>query len=271
MSLFFMIAGYFAHLLVERKGVSGFLKNRLVRIVLVFVLFWPILQVLFIGAIIFAIGYINELPPLLSMIKNAPVGTPPPPPSLSHLWFLYYLAMFAILTSVAVRFGKHSFTEYSKRLLENRFALICIPLLLVPSVFAAGTPLPAPESFIPHWWPFWFYGLFYYLGWLLRGNEGWLDRLDKHLWSLLICSFALFVPYYCYLPILTIEPVVSRNTIQSWGQAVLTSYLSVYLSLVMLILCKRYLNTPSNVLRFIADSSYWTYLIHLPVLLSFRL
>lgn len=267
MSLFYLIAGYFANLLIEKRGNGGFIKNRLIRIVLVFVLFWPILQVAFIAAIVFALGHVKELPPILAMIKNAPEGTPPPPPSLSHLWFLYYLAMFAILTLFIPLLRRFSIRDKVRQAMNNRFALVCLPILLVPAVMRAGTPLPAPESFVPQWWPFAFYGLFYVFGWWLRGNEEWLEKIDSLFIPLIVISLTLFIPYYLYLPVLTLEPVVNQSISRQWLEAILTSYLAVYLSLAMLILCKRLLNSPSRFFRFVADSSYWTYLIHLPLLL----
>src|SRR5262245_24861800 len=41
MSLFFAIAGFFAHLLLEKHGMKGFAQNRIKRIALVFLVFWP--------------------------------------------------------------------------------------------------------------------------------------------------------------------------------------------------------------------------------------
>ncbi|HAN98579.1 MAG TPA: hypothetical protein DCQ98_14605, partial [Planctomycetaceae bacterium] len=43
MNLFFLLAGYFAKLLIERKGIGPFLRNRATRIALPFVSFWPVL------------------------------------------------------------------------------------------------------------------------------------------------------------------------------------------------------------------------------------
>ena len=45
-----------------------------------------------------------------------------------------------------------------------------------------GLPIAAPESFVPIWWPFVCYGLFYWAGWQLFGHEVLLDRLQPLCW-----------------------------------------------------------------------------------------
>ena len=40
MAAFFLIAGYFAHLLLERRGTWGFVKNRAIRIAAPLSIFW---------------------------------------------------------------------------------------------------------------------------------------------------------------------------------------------------------------------------------------
>ena len=58
-----------------------------------------------------------------------------------------------------------------------------------------------------------------------------------------------------------------------WGHlldAGVEAYLSVYLTLVMLILGRRLLNSRNRVLRYISDASYWIYLVHLPLLFGIQ-
>src|SRR6185437_1217376 len=87
MTLFFLLAGFFARLMMERKGVAGFVGNRLKRIALPLVAFWPLVMA----------GIIAML-----IVANPPAAgsAPPPPPPfgvktfpLTHLWFLYALLL----------------------------------------------------------------------------------------------------------------------------------------------------------------------------------
>ena len=46
---------------------------------------------------------------------------------------------------------------------------------------------------------------------------------------------------------------------------ILEAYLSVFLTIISLILGKRYLDFSNKYMRFISDSSYWIYIIHFPL------
>src|SRR5258705_912793 len=43
MATFFLIAGFFARMMLQRRGVRGFIVDRLRRIALPLVVFWPVL------------------------------------------------------------------------------------------------------------------------------------------------------------------------------------------------------------------------------------
>jgi peptidoglycan/LPS O-acetylase OafA/YrhL len=91
MTLFFLIAGFFGRMLLERLGLRAFLRDRFRRIVAVGACAWPLvfpaIVLVLVGAT--AVQHGGHLPP-----------TPPPPPMnvhtfpLTHLWFLYVLPMF---------------------------------------------------------------------------------------------------------------------------------------------------------------------------------
>src|SRR4051812_36969696 len=53
MSTFFLIAGFFAHMMVQKRGLAGFVRDRLKRIALPLVVAWPIM----ITGILLAAGY----------------------------------------------------------------------------------------------------------------------------------------------------------------------------------------------------------------------
>ena len=41
MSVFYLLSGYFAKLVIERKGLKKFIHNRAIRVALPFILFYP--------------------------------------------------------------------------------------------------------------------------------------------------------------------------------------------------------------------------------------
>ncbi len=271
MGLFFLLSGYFAKLMIQRKGLKPFLWNRAIRIVLPFVLFWPLLMVAITIVFVFAFVYVKEPQGLLQLIvaasKDPEAAKSSTPYTTMHLWFLYYLLMFSLIGAVGSRLTLLKFDW----LFQRKWLLALAPLALVPGVLGGGLPIAAPESFIPTWWPFAYYGLFYWAGWQLFGREALLDRLQPWLWLLITTSLLLFVPHYYLLPLLDVEMIKnaaeSRTANPTLFESVLASYLSVLMTLSALLVGQRFLARSNAWLKFCADSSYWVYLIHLPIVL----
>ena len=98
-----------------------------------------------------------------------------------------------------------------------------------------------------------------------------LDRLQPWCWPLALASVLLFVPHYCLLPVLDIaliqQAIESRSFAPYLLESVLASYLSALLTLSALLVGQRFLVRSNAWLKFCADSSYWVYLIHLPIIL----
>lgn len=270
MCLFFLLSGYFAKLTLQHKGLKPFLWNRVIRIALPFVLFWPLLMVAITIVFIFAFSYIKEPQGLLQLIvavgQKTEATKSSTPYTTMHLWFLYYLLMFSLIAAVASRWTRLNFDW----LFQRTWLLALSPLALVPGVMVAGLPIAAPESFVPTSWPFVYYGLFYWVGWQLFGREVLLDRLQPWCWLLVLASFLLFIPHYYLLPVLDIallQPATeSRLLTPNLLEAVLASYLSVLLTLSALLVGQRFMARSNAWLKFCADSSYWAYLIHLPII-----
>lgn len=270
MSLFFLLSGYFAKRIMQRKGLQAFLWNRMLRIALPFALFWPFLMVAMTIVFIFAFSYVKEPQGLMQVIvaasRNGEAKSSTPYTTM-HLWFLYYLLMFSLVAAVVSGWAGWKCDWLFRRKGWFLFA----PLALVPGILGGGLPVAAPESFIPTWWPFAYYGLFYWAGWQLVGRESALDRLQPWCWGIVVVSILLFVPHYCMLPVLDITLLKENAQARSFAgrlmESVLASYLSVLLTLSALLLGQRWLARSNAWLKWCADSSYWVYLVHLPIIL----
>ncbi len=271
MGLFFLLSGYFAKLMIQRKGLKPFLWNRVIRIALPFVLFWPLLMVAMTIVFVFAISYVKEPQGLLQLIvaagKDPEAAKSSTPYTTMHLWFLYYLLMFSLIAAVGSRWTWLQFDW----LFQRKWLLALSPLALVPGMMGGGLPMAAPESFVPTWWPFVYFGLFYWAGWQLLGRELLLEQLQPWCWPMILASVLLFVPYYRLLPVLDIaliqQATESRSLMPYLLTSVLASYLSALLTLSALLVGQQFLARSNAWLKFCADSSYWVYLIHLPIML----
>ena len=96
MTLFFFIAGFFARMMLVRKGTRGFWRDRAKRILLPLVAGWMIFFPMIAAVWMWGLTkmFAGKMPP-------APADMPAPPPGafpLTHLWFLYILLiLYAIV------------------------------------------------------------------------------------------------------------------------------------------------------------------------------
>jgi peptidoglycan/LPS O-acetylase OafA/YrhL len=279
MPLFFVIAGFFAAMLVEKKGLVGMIKNRLRRVTLPFVIFLPLVIFAFIVVIGWGIENVENKSSILTIISYAAQNpdAPQPPLTTSHLWFLYNLTFFYLLTMIAVKWIK---VDSFKWVLKSPLVFVLVfPLLLVPALLTQHAPIPAPEKFTPQLWSFGFYGVFYWLGWGVFKHQALLDSLKSYQWPMLLISVVAYVGFYSLIPhSMSLEESMAlaappELSLKQFGVASLEAYIGLYMSLCLLIFGRHYFNQSSVVVKFIADSSYWVYIIHLPVLwlIQFRL
>jgi len=257
MPLFFMIAGFFAMLLIEKRGAMGMLGNRAMRVLFPLAMFLPLVLMLIVAGINWAGSHVEQQSPALAYIygmmqleteSNQPIN-------LAHLWFLYYLCFMYVILLV-LNALKLFDVEWLRRLVKPWVMVFVFPLLLVPVFYSIPAPHPAPESLVPLFWPFGFYGLFFVVGALLFKQQALIDQLDRYFYYLLVVGLGSYA-YFVYR-----MPASDGNLLMAFSESIT----AVFMTWVCIIAGKRWLNKPSKLFRYIADSSYWIYLIHLPVL-----
>jgi len=97
MSLFFLIAGFFAHLAFHRRGARAFVADRAKRIGVPLVGGWLLLAPATIAIVLWGLARTSaELSAAGAAAPDAPRGLP-----LTHLWFLYYLLLLYALALLA--------------------------------------------------------------------------------------------------------------------------------------------------------------------------
>ncbi|HEX5048452.1 MAG TPA: acyltransferase family protein [Gammaproteobacteria bacterium] len=282
MTTFFLIAGLFARLVIEKRGTRGFVSDRAKRIVVPLVVGWVILAPLTIGALIWGVARTADpaAREAMSAAVAAGTGTVGAFP-LVHLWFLYYLVIFYVLL-LAVR-AAFSMLDSAGRvsgvvdkivrpLLGSYVApfVLGLPLFAVMGfdpriVLMGGIPTP-DSSLIPQLPALAGFGTAFALGWFVHRQLDLLGQWRKRWIGHLVIGLALFAAY-SYLP--GLKPGTTAAWLPAeWGTTpfAVCYILGIwYLSFGVIGAALKLCANESPARRYLADSSYWMYLAHLPI------
>jgi peptidoglycan/LPS O-acetylase OafA/YrhL len=267
MPLFFVVAGFFAALLVARRGLGGLFRNRCARVLLPLLLFLPPVLASLHWLTGQAAATVAQPSPALAWLRGymEANGAMPFVPGWAHLWFLFYLMLFTVLAWVvsALELGR----------LGDRLAALppaalplALPLALAPALAWAGAPWPAPESLLPSLWALAFFGAYFALGYRVFGQPALLDRLRP--WSPWLLAGA--VAAYALLFWSSDGFAGARLARAQLLHALLQAYAGCWMTLWCLLAARRWLDGRSAAMRWLADASYWVYLVHLPLLLAIQ-
>ncbi len=258
MPIFFVIAGFFGAMLYDERGPVRMIKNRISRIVLPFVVFLLVLN----PVITFAARYTTDsfkitLSALSTEFTLIPGIT-------YHLWFLYYLILLTFSTFLLADLLKRvpfvtrlisvSFQWILKRRLLNIILFFIIIFILL--VWMWNTWAPTPLDFAVDFKVFLFYLFFYLFGWLLFKSRELLNSFMKNDWLFTILGFLIYTSKFLARDYISDVLYGTLNALVVW--------LFVF-GITGLFL--RYASIHSKRMRYISDSSYWVYLIHLPLTL----
>jgi glucans biosynthesis protein C len=259
MPVFFALAGFFFALLTQRRGVAGALVNRGKRILVPFLLGWMVLA----PVIIVTIGYLGKRnwEDALALATNLATYWKYGP---LHLWFLEYLlllypVMLAVdwlLRRVPIRLLAAA-SRLFRWVLQSRWRALYLAVLSGGPMAAMGGWLTTPSGFEPHLLILFAYFLFFAFGWALYFERDILNQVGQGGWWEITTGLCLNCLGYAVL----VETLPARL----WcfvGPLATWLFLFGILSLSL-----RYLERPVGWIRYLSDSSYWLYLIHVPVLL----
>ena len=280
MTLFFLIAGFFGRLLLERLGLRAFVRDRLRRILAVLACAWPLvfpaIVMVLVGAT--AVQHGGTLPP-----------TPPPPPMtahtfpLTHLWFLYVLAMFyagalAVRGVVGLLDRKGAFMQRVDDVARVLAGPAAAFVLALPAALALATTAK---------WPMWFgvptpdtglypnlaalvsYGVAFASGWLLQRQPALLSNIARMRWQQLLLAC---VGTAACMAMVGLVPAFApaADDARKWLYALTYAITGWAWTLALLGLALRYLSGYSATRRYLSDASYWIYLVHLPLVMALQ-
>jgi hypothetical protein len=286
MSAFFLIAGFFARMVVERRGVKGFVKDRAKRVALPLFLFGPIVLILIgVGLVLGALPHgtqflasLTQAPPTEQELAAAGSGI-----NLAHLWFLYYLLIFYVL-ALAMRAIVHAvdargaIPAVCDRVVAFVMSGVWGPVLIAAPIavylwqldaWVEWLGLPAPFSPLPQVTAVIGYGIPFAFGWLLHRQVPLLLNLRKRWPVHLVLAVALTI--VC-LAIIGSAPLWQGGNLEGAERVVYTVAYVVGLwcwvfGLVGAAL--RFLSDVNPTTRYLADASYWIYLMHMATIIFF--
>lgn len=268
--LFFLVAGFFAALLIRARGVRALLRNRAVRIGIPMVVGVIALAPL----ITLEIQGLSEQPHRPGAEGLAAFADPHP----SFLWFLWYLTLIyagALLVRrllAALPAARRALLGASHRLLAHPSAplLLAIPaalLLYRQPTWLASAP---SESFVPRLDLLGYYAVFFASGWLLFATPGLRETIEGRPNRYLALA-ALTLPPALALYLLQSEPAIGTSRAFHLLALLLLSVATWSLVLGLLGVARRFGSQPSRRLRYWTDTAYWIYLSHFPVMAAIAL
>jgi glucan biosynthesis protein C len=270
MPTFFILAGYFVALLVARRGYQGMLEHRLRRLALPFAIFWPILIVcttLLMLVYVHLMAYGTPGIDVSLLAKKSKMGSPF---NTMHMWFIYYLIWFCVLTAVLAPAAacaparlRTAIDSLFRTLASNWWGplVLAIPLALIGSFYRAGV-LAANGSFIPNMSELVHNGLFFVFGLYLHRHQDVLFPLfTAKCWRNTVAGLVSFVLVLGALKSFLANPHGVAHI--ELVIALLYNLTSWLWSLALIGLFLRYLPTQNRVLRYVSDSSYWVFLVHM--------
>ncbi|MEL7100062.1 MAG: acyltransferase family protein [Pseudomonadota bacterium] len=223
MPTFFVLAGFFAQMSVERRGVRAFAQDRFVRIFLTLMLaMWA-----------------------LSLFRPFDFGV------LAHLWFLWVLVICCALAPLT-RFLAAGWIFERPR----RAALLVLPVMLLGLWNRDNIWQDAPNTlWDPNWSSFAMYGFYFWIGqslWQARTVLGVFSRWPI-IAGLLIVGFAahgaLGQWYFAPWP--------------EWFRQTVVAVAGLSFTFGLIGLAERLVRKPSRALRWGVESSYFIYIAHL--------
>ncbi len=256
MELFFLLSGFFANLIYQKKNLFYLIKNRLLRIGLPFLIGW------FFTMILIAFSNLQDLtkPPAL-------IGLP-----IFHLWYLYYLLLLysgaAVLITV-FKFMRIQWTNVDKvfsRLMHSQYHIAVLVALTLPMLFFMElNGVDTPLDFIPQYRLLFYYSVFFWFGWLIKRQPELLMLFVQKRRTYLILVLLSFLLLMCTFNHLgqDAKPFSGMVIMVRVVYALSTWSLILFITGVF----QQYFNKGNNRVRYLADASYWSYIFHWPIII----
>lgn len=192
-----------------------------------------------------------------------------------HLWFLWFLCwLVAGFVVVATVFGRLLRVKVPAALIRTPLCLVWLaPLTMLAQSFmssggaVAGFGADTSSGLIPVPHVLAYYAIFFGFGGLLYGSAGAAVRLGRGWWiqlpvALAVLPVTMALAFHSPWGLEFAGDEAARRLLANVGQ-VLYAWLMVF---GLMGLAEWALNRERSWVRYVSDSSYWLYLVHLPLI-----
>lgn len=262
MPVFYVMAGFLGALLYGKRGMRGWLDNRVRRVAIPFAVGWVVLfpLVLFLTAM----GRDGWQRAIVFLTSGEFLRYAHP----MHLWFLEYLILLYGAAAAAVRVLPAM--PAAERAFRALAASPWGPLVFAIPSFVALLPmryagLEDPPGFVPVARILCAYVIPFTFGWLLYAQRDLLDRFARRAWVYTALSLPPLTLYLGFVKF-SVPRMVSFYADRALHSIALWLLIYGFIGLF-----QRYLHGESARMRYLSDSAYFLYLAHMPVIIVFQL
>lgn len=279
MHLFFLIAGFFARLLYLKIGFKDFVKHRFIRIIIPFILavylIVPISKSIFnfytnyyINHLDYSSSIISAKEVLISWLSFNISGP------IAHIWFLDNLIFFYIFFLIFLLLSRFKLINWACTKIENLFiyffsksyGIIGIALPIIPLMFLYKTLTPyVVTTLMPSPIQLSYYGYFFALGILLHKFIEHYFTYYRYKWLYLIAGSLCAITTWVLVQYFTDNPATLTFLFKVLIKTlfVMSNFLLAFGFLGIML---KVFNRQNDLVRYFSDSSFWVYLIHLPII-----
>jgi glucan biosynthesis protein C len=271
--VFFVMAGFFAALLMERRGWRGLAVNRLKRLLL------PLL-----------LGMAAVYPVMNALQGYTRVWSKPEPLQAAgqfllsgrywrwvhpmHFWFLDVFIITTIVSMIGAALWnrlpesvRSRWNAWFRHIAASAAApfLLAVPTLATLLIMDYGL-LDTTHSFLPEPRILLAYQVFFAFGWLLYRNSDLLDTLKRQAWRNVFLATAIGIANF-----LLVMKQVETMPVRNWPAFLFTAVTGALVVWLMIYGCAglflKFLDRRIPAMRYLSDSAYWVYIVHAPVVL----
>lgn len=264
MPLFFVLSGFFVAAILARKGLKQTIKLRLLRIGIPLIIFGPIVS--------YALHYI--IIEYTEVMRASVAGKEPDTVqeyqfNFGHLWFLYYLLICHIILLPIFYTLTANYSSYLKQLqyrLSHPASIVLYATLIayIDSYFDRGM-IPAEGGLTPntlqlmHYVPYFLYGFLLY-----KYRNLWLNHYQRCWGRYTVAGFVMMM-----LTMIVVEPLLKSPGTQVDNFAVALCYglWGWFWSFALFGFFKQFSSRYIIWLRYLSESAYWVYIVHVPIVL----